>query len=88
MTRWASTNRNGKVETFTDVAGHPTTTRPHVHTIHEPDGRVVLIATDRDGAHAHRVELTHPSGNAVRDQQLRLGRLLNEHDRNQERGSR
>ena len=88
MTRWASTNRNGRVETFTDVAGQPTTARPHVHTIHEPDGHVTLIATTRDGDHPHRVELTDPSGTAVRDQQLRLGRLLNEHERSRDQRSR
>lgn len=80
--RWASTNRNGGVETFTDLAGRPTTTRPHVHTIFdERNDTVTLVATSRSGEHLFRSTLRNPSGNEVDSERRRLARKLADHER-------
>ena len=82
-TRWSSTNRNGDVETFTDLHGRPTTHRPHIHTIFHGGGtgRVTVVATSRTGDHPFRVELRNADGNAVRDAQRDLARKLEARDR-------
>ena len=86
-TPWASTNRNGNVETFTDLAGKPTMTRPHVHTIHrEADGEVDIVATATDGQHPYRVTLSKPDGNEVIAQQRKLAGRLADWERSRGRG--
>ncbi len=81
--RWSSTNRNGDVETFTDLEGRPTTSRPHVHTMFHDGGasRVTIIATSARGEHPFRRELRDADGNAVLMAQRELAHRLDERER-------
>lgn len=86
-TPWASTNRNGNIETFTDLVGMPTTTRPHVHTIyHEVNGSVDIVATASDGKHPYRVNIQDPDGNEVANQQRKLANRSADWERSCGRG--